>query len=135
MHTYIIIFLLESHKILYPCCVLQETLQPQNKAFNLKKRPRAATKLPRRLLGPGLSFSTSKVTHVCPKQVAIPYTTGIICRERAYKTFEDKFRKHVDLFWQPNKCTHRHRQTCISKKEEKQQSNKVVYPRKMKTQI
>ena len=92
MHTYIIIFLLENNKVVYPCCVLQATLQPQNKAFSLKKRLRAA---PWRLPGPGLSFSASKVTPVCPKQGAIPYRAWLTildkhendlggCRDQAY---------------------------------------------------
>ena len=103
---------------------LQATLQPQNKAFSLQERPRAAQndlrgcrdqvyhfhhqKLPlyaqsrepfhtghgrpfwtntQTALGglkmtseapvPGLSFSVSKVTPVCPKQGAIPYRAAI----------------------------------------------------------
>ena len=52
---------------------------------SFQKRPRAASKFPRRLPGPGLSFSTSKVTPVWPKQGAIPY--------RAWPAIPDKQRQ------------------------------------------
>ena len=78
MHTYIL-FLLESNKVVYPCCV---TIFPLDfkQLYSLKTKPLVSKNVLRRpqndlgwLPGLGLSFSASKVTPVCPKQRAIPY--------------------------------------------------------------